>query len=317
MSILVSVPVLTYNAAEFVEETLESIFNQTYSNIELIISDDCSKDNTVEIVTKWCEQDRVKARFTNIKIITVPKNTGIPANFNRCIKASTGEWLKLISGDDAFMPNCVVDNLNHVAEHPEVKILFSFNRVYKNDFREENFLKLNPNKYPKNIIWPNVKAAEQYKILLEGNRVSFTPSSFYHRQTILDIGLVDEDMYSEDYQLFLKLTKNGYTLNFMEKETVLYRQHENASNNTTQEYILKPHYFKTETFRKKYIYPNISNISRLEQKFSWNVNQIFKIKFFNKKNKFNSILFYGLNNVINPFKYISYFNNKLINNNEQ
>ncbi|MFY7734922.1 MAG: glycosyltransferase, partial [Bacteroidia bacterium] len=51
MEKLVSVPVVTYNAAEFVLETLESIFNQTYQNIELIVSDDCSKDNTVEIVT--------------------------------------------------------------------------------------------------------------------------------------------------------------------------------------------------------------------------------------------------------------------------
>ena len=194
--------------------------------------------------------------------------------------------------------------------------MFSYNRVYKNDFTEENFLKLNPNKYPKNIIWPNVKASEQYKILLKGNRVSFTPSSFYHRQTILDVGLVDEDMYSEDYQLFLKLTKKGYTLNFMEKETVLYRQHVNASNNTTQEYILKPHYFKTESFRKKYIYPNISKLSKLEQKFSWNVNQIFKINLFNKKNKLNSALFYCLNNLINPFKYLSYFKNKLVDKDE-
>ena len=107
---------MTYNAAEFVLETLESVFHQTHPIIELIISDDCSKDNTVELVEQWCSQQRVKERFTDIKIITVPKNTGIPANFNRCIKASTGEWLKLISGDDAFMPNCIEDNLIHVAK---------------------------------------------------------------------------------------------------------------------------------------------------------------------------------------------------------
>ena len=81
MEKLVSVPVLTYNAESFIEETLESIFNQTYQTIELIISDDCSKDNTVQIVEKWCAQPRVIARFTDIKIITVPKNTGIPAFF--------------------------------------------------------------------------------------------------------------------------------------------------------------------------------------------------------------------------------------------
>jgi alpha-1,3-rhamnosyltransferase len=117
MSILVSVPVVTYNAASFVEETLESIFNQTYGNIELVISDDCSKDNTIEIVQKWCEEERVKERFTAIKIVTVPKNTGVSANCNRAISASKGEWIKFIAGDDILLPTCIEDNLNFVREN--------------------------------------------------------------------------------------------------------------------------------------------------------------------------------------------------------
>jgi glycosyltransferase involved in cell wall biosynthesis len=306
MNELVSVPVLTYNAALFVEETLESIYNQTYQNIELIVSDDCSKDNTVEIVTKWCEQERVKKRFADIKIITVPKNTGIPSNFNRCIRASQGEWIKLLSGDDALMPNCVIDNLSHVINYPEIKILFSFTRVYQNYFNEANFVKLNPAKYPRNIIKPGISANEQYATLLKGNKVSFTPSSFYNKAALLDVGLVDEDIYSEDYQLFLKLTKKGYNLHFMDKETVLYRQHDNASNNTIVEYIIKPHYFKTETFRRRYIYPNISRISRLEKKFSWIVNQVFTFETMNKKTKLNQFVHYFLNTVCNPFKYMGF-----------
>ena len=52
---LVSVPVITYNSAKFVLETLESIKAQTYQNIELVISDDCSTDNTVQICRDWVD----------------------------------------------------------------------------------------------------------------------------------------------------------------------------------------------------------------------------------------------------------------------
>ena len=245
MSILVSVPVLTYNAAEFVEETLESIFNQTYSNIELIISDDCSKDNTVEIVTKWCEQDRVKARFTNIKIITVPKNTGIPANYNRCVNASSGEWIKMISGDDGLMPNCVEDNINHVTANPEIKVLYSYLKIYRNTFEEKNFIRLSPASYPTHIITDEITAFEQYQLFLVSDRIQFTPSMFLNKKAILEAGLPKEHLFSEDFQTKLNLTKAGFKLHFFEKQTVLYRQHEMATNNMIQDYVLKPHYFNT------------------------------------------------------------------------
>ena len=75
---LVSVPVITYNSSKFVLETLESIKAQTYQNIELIISDDCSTDNTVELCQKWVEEN--KERFVRTQIITSDLNTGVSAN---------------------------------------------------------------------------------------------------------------------------------------------------------------------------------------------------------------------------------------------
>jgi glycosyltransferase involved in cell wall biosynthesis len=281
MSPLVSVPVLTYNSALFIEETLESVYNQTYQNIELIVSDDCSKDNTVEIVNKWCQQERVKKRFANIKIITVPKNTGIPANYNRCVNASSGEWIKMISGDDALMPNCVKDNVEYVENRPEIKVLYSFNRVYKNTFSEQNYIGLNPSKVPSSIINDDITSNEQYKLLLISDRIAFTPSRFLNKSALIHSGLPDENLFSEDYQLKLGFTKNGFKLHFMQKETVLYRQHDLASSNTVKEYIIKPHYFKTESFRKKCIYPYIPFDLHFSHKFSWIVNQIYRIEFFN------------------------------------
>ena len=82
---LVSVPVVTYNSANTILETLESIKAQTYPNIELIISDDCSTDNTIELCLEWLEL--YKERFTRTEVLTVEKNTGVSANVNRCWNA--------------------------------------------------------------------------------------------------------------------------------------------------------------------------------------------------------------------------------------
>ena len=72
---LVSVVVMTYNSSKYVLETLDSIYNQTYLNIELIITDDCSTDKTFELCNKWLLQHQ--NRFIRIEFITNDINTGI------------------------------------------------------------------------------------------------------------------------------------------------------------------------------------------------------------------------------------------------
>ena len=110
---LVSIVVITYNSVRFVLETLESIKKQTYNNIELIISDDASTDRTVEVCKTWIDDNY--RRFKRTKLITVHRNTGIPANFNRGVMAAKGAWIKTIAGDDVLYQNCILDNLCHIS----------------------------------------------------------------------------------------------------------------------------------------------------------------------------------------------------------
>jgi alpha-1,3-rhamnosyltransferase len=72
---LVSIVVITYNSSSYVIETLESIKAQTYQNIELIVSDDCSKDKTVDVCKKWIEKN--KQRFVRTELITIEKRNRI------------------------------------------------------------------------------------------------------------------------------------------------------------------------------------------------------------------------------------------------
>ena len=120
---LVSVAVIAYNSAEYILETLESIKAQTYDNIELIVSDDCSSDNTLDICRKWIDDNQT--RFINVRIVESPTNPGQSGNYNRAFDACTGEWIKEIDGDDALMPDCISTYMQYAANHPDVQCIFS------------------------------------------------------------------------------------------------------------------------------------------------------------------------------------------------
>ena len=92
---LISVIVITYNSSSTILETLDSIKRQTYSNIELVVSDDCSKDDTVKKAQNWILDNNI-----NGIVVTTKKNAGIPANVNKGIKAAKGTLVKIIAGDD-------------------------------------------------------------------------------------------------------------------------------------------------------------------------------------------------------------------------
>ena len=119
---LVSVNVLMYNSSKYILETLESIKAQTYQNIELIMSDDKSTDNTVQICEKWIAKN--KDRFATYQILVPDHNTGQSGNYNRAFRAATGEWIKEIDGDDLLLPNCLTDLVEYVNANPEAKYVF-------------------------------------------------------------------------------------------------------------------------------------------------------------------------------------------------
>ena len=134
---LVTVGVLTYNSSRTVLETLDSIKAQSYRNIELVVSDDASTDNTVELCRKWISAN--KDRFVRCELLTVPKNTGIPANANRRLEAARGVWIKGVAADDLLAPDCVENFINYVNEHPEAEVIFAKYQRFKKEFSKENF----------------------------------------------------------------------------------------------------------------------------------------------------------------------------------
>ena len=96
MNELVSIITPSYNTARFIGETIESIIAQTYTNWELLIVDDCSSDNTDEIVAKYHD--------ARIRYIKNSKNSGAAISRNTALREAKGRWIAFLDSDDLWMP---------------------------------------------------------------------------------------------------------------------------------------------------------------------------------------------------------------------
>lgn len=222
--IQVSVVVITYNSSSTVLETLNSVAEQTYNNIELIITDDCSHDNTVAVCQSWIDSNH--KRFERVKLLTTDNNTGTSGNLNRGIKECKGKWIKSIAGDDRLLPNCIIDNVNYITTHPNVDLLFSKVRFFGE-------MRLIEGRQIFKYHYFELDENEFYIRLLKEN---FLPAaSVFINSRIFDrIGYFDESIpLLEDWPYWMKAGFNKCIFKFMDIETVEYRVQENVSLSST------------------------------------------------------------------------------------
>lgn len=216
---LVSIIVITYNSSKYVIETLESAKNQTYQNIELIISDDASKDETVKICSQWLIQN--KERFVKTELITVSENTGVPANCNRGLMVANGKWIKLIAGDDILLRNCIKENLLFIGQN-SCYMVYSNMLFFNNEreWEERNYL----------LEYFNLIDSKR-KLRLYARHSFFmnVPSWFIKRNIISEIGGFDEEFkLLEDQPFLLKFLNLNYKVKFLNVFTIKYRVNEGS-----------------------------------------------------------------------------------------
>lgn len=97
MNDMVSVIMPSYNTAEYIAESIQSVLNQTYTNWELIIVDDCSTDNTDETVEPYLSDSR-------IFYLKNDKNSGAAVSRNRALREAKGKWIAFLDSDDLWLP---------------------------------------------------------------------------------------------------------------------------------------------------------------------------------------------------------------------
>ncbi|WP_299987958.1 glycosyltransferase [uncultured Pontibacter sp.] len=217
---LVSIIVVTYNSSNTVVETLDSIKHQTYSELELIVSDDCSNDNTVQICRDWFEENA--GRFVRSELVTSLKNTGIAPNFNRGLAIAQGEWIKTIAGDDAMFPNLVEAYIDYIETQPEVKFLHSNVYMYKDSFKECNRLPV-PNSSSFTINKDGLTPEMQFQILLRKCQI-WAATVMIKSEIFKELGYFDESIPMwEDRPMWLKITKHNIKLTYLNIVGAKYR----------------------------------------------------------------------------------------------
>ena len=217
MDPLVSICVVTYNSAEYVTETLNSILQQSYPNIEVIISDDNSKDNTIDICNEWIEKN--KTSFKNVSLVRSESNTGVAGNLNRAIKTSKGIWIKGIAGDDILYPDCILKFVNFIKNNPRCKVV----EGKVTCFGEDELLVYNMQNFQEGLgRYYNKDRRQMYKdalttVILAG------PALFYKRDIWELVGGFDEKYpCSEEFPFQVKVLSNN-DVYYMNDYVVKYR----------------------------------------------------------------------------------------------
>ncbi|MGB8385159.1 MAG: glycosyltransferase family A protein [Dermatophilaceae bacterium] len=118
MTSRVSVVVPSYNNAGFIESTVDSILAQTFTDFELLIADHCSSDGTWQALQRYVGVPRVRVWQT-------PAGGGAAANWQAVTDAATGEFVKLVCGDDVVYPTCLRDQVDAMDAYPDVTLVCS------------------------------------------------------------------------------------------------------------------------------------------------------------------------------------------------
>lgn len=217
---LVSVVVLTYHSADTVTETLDSIKKQDYPNIELIITDDDSKDPTVDIVKEWVAQN--SKRFVRVEIVLTPVNTGVSGNLNRGLAQARGQWIKHIAGDDLMLPDCISANIREALSNNDVQAVFSRAQFFGDPEICQQYKDFGYGLF-------GLSARERYLMILLKNTI-IAPTAFISRCYYDNSGTYDETIpHVEDWPFWIKMFKEKCKISFLNRETVKYRMGQSLS----------------------------------------------------------------------------------------
>lgn len=199
-NIIISVIVPCYNQAQYLDECLQSVLDQTYTEWECIIVDDGSPDNTAEIAANWVEKDN---RFKYLK----KENGGLSSARNAGIEAAQGEWILPLDADD--------------------KIGNRYLELAQKEFKDADLVYANSTFFGAiNQPW-NIQYSG-YKNLLLYN--SIYCSAFYRRADCLANGGYDEKLKTgrEDWEFYIRLLNENSIVKFLDYEGFLYRRKENS-----------------------------------------------------------------------------------------
>lgn len=206
MKLRVSIITPSYNQGEYLEETIQSVLNQTYSSIEYIVIDGGSTDNSVDIIRKyegqityWCSE----------------KDNGQADAINKGLKRATGDLVCWINSDDILYPHFVEKFVNHFVSHPNVDFLYG-DVEQGTDLQHATFRK---------------GEAIDYPTMLRTLRVPMPQQATMWRRGVMDkIGYLDPQWHVLlDREYFMRIAQHC-VIEYLPGVVAFFRNHENAKS---------------------------------------------------------------------------------------
>ncbi|WP_176720532.1 glycosyltransferase [Brachyspira hampsonii] len=216
---LISIIIPVYNGENYIEDSISSALNQTYRNIEVIVVDDGSKDNTANIINNFSS-----------KITYIYKdNGGVSSALNCAIKAAKGDYISWLSHDDIYYPNKIEEEVNELKNTDEKTVIYS-GFEFVNEKLElitafENSSKTEYRRLNNNF----------YSILLSdiGGCTLLIPKVVFS-----NVGFFNENLLCvQDYDFWFRMFKHGYKVKYIPKVLLQYRIHKKQDSNSKKDLL--------------------------------------------------------------------------------
>lgn len=218
---LVSICVPTWNSASYLRESLDSILAQDYPNIEVIVSDNDSQDDTLAILAEYEQAGRIRLHRNQ-------QNIGAGANFNLLVGLARGEFVAIYHSDDIYDSDIVSASVEFLQSHPEAGLVGTMARVISSDgsFRY-NYRLPEPLVRLSRTIFTRDEAILG-TTLLSGDRIFLvTPSVMVRRSAYDEFGAFDQATYAAavDYEMWLRIAAS-YRIGVIDRPLMRYRIHD-------------------------------------------------------------------------------------------
>ncbi len=229
---LVSVILPAYNAAKYIKAAVESILQQTYTRLELIVINDGSDDDTAEVLSQ----------FTDMRLTVIhQQNAGMGATLNKALDLCRGEFIARQDGDDISKPERIEKQVQYLLEHPECALLGTAAEI------------IDEKGIPTGFFHQHAIGSEELKFDLNFDNPFVHSSVMFKRSVIQQCGAYDLSIAPlvQDYDLWTRIAEK-HRINNLEEPLQLYRQvNTGMSANVAKDYNLIVATYSAEIIAKK------------------------------------------------------------------
>lgn len=283
---LVSICIPTYNGASFIAEAMASAIIQDYSNLEIIVSDDASSDDTLSIIESFKTQTKIPISIHH------HEPNGIGANWNHCIAKAQGDYIKFLFQDDVLLPTCISTMVEVFRTHDSIAIVAS-----KRDFIvETSFLDGDSSKWistygdlQQHLNLPVVDGVSFIDYSLFGrsdffespmNKIGEPTTFMFKKDLIAKVGWFREDLKQVlDYEFCYRVL-TGSTIAIITKPLVRFRLHGSQTtviNKGTDAYASDYAIYEKLIFDNYYRFLSSNTKKRLLRKYNFFAGKFYDI----------------------------------------